>query len=104
AEDGIRDDLVTGVQTCALPISVAGRCPQSRAQPGHGTAQAGGELLACRFQRPFHRHRPDRRLVNARRVLESIAEQDAETLALAQIGRASVREKCMDWLAPDQSK
>src|SRR5207247_6944160 len=24
AEDGIRDPLVTGVQTCALPISVAG--------------------------------------------------------------------------------
>ena len=23
AEDGIRDDLVTGVQTCALPISTA---------------------------------------------------------------------------------
>src|SRR5207244_7495653 len=27
AEDGIRDDLVTGVQTCALPIS----CPQKSA-------------------------------------------------------------------------
>src|SRR5207244_4707696 len=25
AEDGIRDDLVTGVQTCALPISVIQR-------------------------------------------------------------------------------
>src|SRR5207244_4631512 len=25
AEDGIRDDLVTGVQTCALPISREGR-------------------------------------------------------------------------------
>src|SRR5258708_18898822 len=25
AEDGIRDDLVTGVQTCALPISVVVR-------------------------------------------------------------------------------
>src|SRR5258708_27307011 len=25
AEDGIRDDLVTGVQTCALPISSLGR-------------------------------------------------------------------------------
>src|SRR5438552_8741327 len=25
AEDGIRDDLVTGVQTCALPISNSGR-------------------------------------------------------------------------------
>ena len=24
AEDGIRDDLVTGVQTCALPISLTG--------------------------------------------------------------------------------
>ena len=23
AEDGIRDDLVTGVQTCALPISLS---------------------------------------------------------------------------------
>ena len=26
AEDGIRDDLVTGVQTCALPISLARQC------------------------------------------------------------------------------
>src|SRR2546425_2449733 len=26
AEDGIRDKLVTGVQTCALPISPAYRC------------------------------------------------------------------------------
>src|SRR5207244_8283163 len=25
AEDGIRDDLVTGVQTCALPIFMCGR-------------------------------------------------------------------------------
>src|SRR5215216_7327239 len=35
AEDGIRDDLVTGVQTCALPISRgsgsrAGPCPRCR--------------------------------------------------------------------------
>src|SRR5256885_9549185 len=27
AEDGIRDYKVTGVQTCALPISAATRCP-----------------------------------------------------------------------------
>ena len=26
AEDGIRDDLVTGVQTCALPIFAFGFC------------------------------------------------------------------------------
>src|SRR2546422_7918192 len=29
AEDGIRDVAVTGVQTCALPISTGG-CPQNR--------------------------------------------------------------------------
>src|SRR5947208_13628871 len=38
AEDGIRDDLVTGVQTCALPISFLGlselrRTPRRRGQP-----------------------------------------------------------------------
>src|SRR5699024_11783915 len=29
AEDGIRDRNVTGVQTCALPISIAGRLSQA---------------------------------------------------------------------------
>src|SRR5207245_8768746 len=31
AEDGIRDATVTGVQTCALPISAAQRGPPARA-------------------------------------------------------------------------
>src|SRR5207245_7116588 len=30
AEDGIRDATVTGVQTCALPISRASRCTSTR--------------------------------------------------------------------------
>src|SRR5258708_19871333 len=38
AEDGIRDDLVTGVQTCALPISAAlrekPRSPVAEITPG----------------------------------------------------------------------
>src|SRR5258708_30330413 len=34
AEDGIRDDLVTGVQTCALPISP--QDPEGNADPVHG--------------------------------------------------------------------
>src|SRR2546421_8425819 len=35
AEDGIRDLIVTGVQTCALPISVRARCitPRRRTTP-----------------------------------------------------------------------
>src|SRR5438552_5589694 len=40
AEDGIRDDLVTGVQTCALPIS----SPAAEAeQIGDGAGLAVGE-------------------------------------------------------------
>src|SRR5207247_7846159 len=35
AEDGIRDPLVTGVQTCALPIWFGGRpCAKTHAPPG----------------------------------------------------------------------
>src|SRR5258708_22306014 len=34
AEDGIRDDLVTGVQTCALPISNPARRFRGERQPG----------------------------------------------------------------------
>src|SRR5260370_27401187 len=41
AEDGIRDSSVTGVQTCALPISVAG--------PGSTRQIAGG----CRLERTW---------------------------------------------------
>src|SRR5207248_7611430 len=38
AEDGIRDRTVTGVQTCALPISLAG--PGGCGWPGPGPASA----------------------------------------------------------------
>src|SRR2546425_4019456 len=34
AEDGIRDKLVTGVQTCALPIFASSTVPGSSGQPG----------------------------------------------------------------------
>src|SRR5207247_9483029 len=50
AEDGIRDPLVTGVQTCALPIS-----RRLRAAPRHdamvGRPQRAGQRAAV-----FHRH------------------------------------------------
>src|SRR5438105_1668181 len=39
AEDGIRDPLVTGVQTCALPISHAGH--------GRSTVRACGPTVSC---------------------------------------------------------
>src|SRR5438552_7564086 len=54
AEDGIRDDLVTGVQTCALPISRCGRCcitsiaaPQTVRRPQRGFS-GGGSLTSLK--------------------------------------------------------
>ena len=50
AEDGIRDDLVTGVQTCALPILAEGRTlfelqdSQSVKSAISNTARLGKEL------------------------------------------------------------
>src|SRR5207247_4900391 len=43
AEDGIRDPLVTGVQTCALPISSPGSCNDTfgTRTPGSGGAPIG---------------------------------------------------------------
>src|SRR5947208_14877211 len=44
AEDGIRDDLVTGVQTCALPISARRAHRSARAAP----RRAGVARVRCR--------------------------------------------------------
>src|SRR2546423_8735652 len=41
-EDGIRDKLVTGVQTCALPISSARRRPSSTANTRRRTSLCAG--------------------------------------------------------------
>src|SRR2546425_4490219 len=42
AEDGIRDKLVTGVQTCALPISLACEAWLARAARGHEQCYSRG--------------------------------------------------------------
>src|SRR2546425_4668250 len=73
AEDGIRDKLVTGVQTCALPISVhehaarldrrrealsalPARGPEGRAEPeGRVVREANGILFVARAHDGRHR-------------------------------------------------
>src|SRR2546430_2327040 len=62
AEDGIRDLTVTGVQTCALPISTH----ESRRSEGRGTRQSprpprGGARESARARRGDRAERPDRR-------------------------------------------
>src|SRR5256886_14716686 len=80
AEDGIRDLTVTGVQTCALPISdvviVDAELPD----------MAGGEL--CRLLRADPRGSSRTPLLLAFR---EHASRDQRTAALRGIGRASCR-------------
>src|SRR5207244_10524265 len=48
AEDGIRDDLVTGVQTCALPICASGAHVMSKTalRTGEASVTGANPLLA----------------------------------------------------------
>src|SRR5438552_8952062 len=46
AEDGIRDDLVTGVQTCALPIFTGSLPNLTRDQAAKLIADAGGAVTS----------------------------------------------------------
>src|SRR2546429_586390 len=48
AEDGIRDVAVTGVQTCALPISLPGRCRKSRVRYLSSVFKTGGLRMGVR--------------------------------------------------------
>src|SRR5699024_12134833 len=67
AEDGIRDRNVTGVQTCALPISLAradgparSRCrrPRTAAPVPHAGVSARRTNPGLRGRTPGHRHSP----------------------------------------------
>src|SRR5947208_12475689 len=75
AEDGIRDDLVTGVQTCALPIS--------RTAVAAGTAPAQRGVAAPARDRP----------AGGRAARSSLSVPDAGPRCLA-------RDRLWRWRAP----
>src|SRR5690606_40332845 len=60
AEDGIRDFHVTGVQTCALPISLRRRCARRRGHGAHRRRNAG--LTLRRRRRPRGARSEERRV------------------------------------------
>src|SRR6266404_8772733 len=63
AEDGIRHKLVTGVQTCALPISAGCWTSQlSEAAPYAPTRPVRGQMVALR-----HAGKPIRRVLRSER-------------------------------------
>src|SRR5207253_5108525 len=85
AEDGIRDGHVTGVQTCALPIS-AGRPRRRGARVGR---HAAGQLERAA-------PRGNRRAV-LRRSLRGGSDDAHRWSARREIGRASCRERGERW-------
>src|SRR5215813_6810001 len=72
AEDGIRDADVTGVQTCALPISAI----PAAAAPAGSDASEGGNAI-----RPFRINVPEEALVDLRRRLAATRWPDREIVA-----------------------
>src|SRR2546427_5253560 len=52
AEDGIRDLTVTGVQTCALPISINDTFDTTKVLKDNGIDYANGRLLTLQYEPP----------------------------------------------------
>src|SRR2546429_8251146 len=82
AEDGIRDVAVTGVQTCALPISAGDSAGESVRVLGFGSDRA-------HRGRRTHHGRAAGRVPGAARVSPPRHARD-------EIGRASCRERGVD--------
>src|SRR5207244_8465847 len=91
AEDGIRDDLVTGVQTCALPISPL---PASRAPTAAAYVPAAIVVPRLASSRNVPRAPAARRSV---RGWTARPTADGSPLTVSstapKIGRASCRER-----------
>src|SRR5258708_25158041 len=83
AEDGIRDDLVTGVQTCALPIFPVFHSPNETVHPGKtGTSLRDRDHSA-----------PDHALALILTVSGELLLERRQFGKRRKIGRASCRER-----------
>src|SRR5206468_6625799 len=93
-EDGIRDLIVTGVQTCALPISDAGQDAEDSVFVEADRMIAGGErndlieVLALNPKLVFAR-----RVASVRTAFEHGDDYYFDGDRLTEIGRASCRER-----------
>src|SRR5206468_5226796 len=88
AEDGIRDLIVTGVQTCALPISTSQESRQPISSPQNTRSRLGSPL---RSTTPTDRAAP-RRKARARRrgaVRTGVKEQTSPMPHSPTLGRHS---------------
>src|SRR5207247_9677055 len=94
AEDGIRDPLVTGVQTCALPISRRVSEPPARRGRDVRRGLRRG-ISALRVLHAVHNYPPEFR-GGIERVVEALVRARSEERRVGKEGRAR------GW--PDQGK
>src|SRR3989475_11964563 len=91
AEDGIRDLTVTGVQTCALPISPSDDAPAARGGEGYRGARCPG------IRRPEGGDRPDggtrRRRVGLRRPPRRAVEETRTSDSICRAARGKGPEE-----------
>src|SRR5207244_7355509 len=85
AEDGIRDDLVTGVQTCALPISDL-RIVGTHRRGNHHDVRAADLFGAMAF------------VDRGAQVAQPLGDDRRLQVGAGEIGRASCRERGGMWV------
>src|SRR5207237_6578003 len=91
AEDGIRDSSVTGVQTCALPISP--ELMQYESFPS--ASEVATQLAGGRFSVGIDGYRELERFIRAGKLrgLAVVSRQPIEGVNIPKIGRASCRDR-----------
>src|SRR5206468_6278128 len=90
AEDGIRDLIVTGVQTCALPIS-SGVLLNNRQEALHYSAQVAALLESRAAATVTLANLAD--MAGFRSAANGFLGSDISGEKIAEIGRASCRER-----------
>src|SRR5207302_2950534 len=93
AEDGIRDFHVTGVQTCALPISGRGRNPSARPLEISGRGEGITVLTVLDAEVVRRRCNDDVDAVGRPLLKHLHAIREVEAAGRSEIGRASCRER-----------
>src|SRR3989441_2372722 len=91
AEDGIRDKLVTGVQTCALPISDSRTRITAKSRASHANPAGSVQRCLCRS-----RHSPRLILISRRsdgNHVPKAPKGNEETGKAAHEGRTACAEK-----------
>src|SRR5689334_23473162 len=89
AEDGIRDGTVTGVQTCALPISAFNQRSRQRRRP----KQHQHDQAENRYRMPQEAQSRRQVCVSVKLMRGSRAAYPRSASRLPEIGRASCRER-----------